>query len=102
MSHAAYLVPADTTRAAKRAFIRTLAQGYESALAGLVVSAAAILGFLDAPDTRTIVVTAVVWLATPWVGATRAYLSILRDGIPEDYAPDLDTGQRVPSSVDPD
>ena len=87
MSHSDSIVPSDTKRAAKRAFIRTLAQGYESALAGLVVSAASITALLKDPDQVVYLITAAVWLVSPFVGATRAYLSIIRDGIPEDYIP---------------
>ena len=71
--------------AAKRAFIRTLAQGYESALAGLTVSAAAIGAFVDQPNWTALTVAAGVFLLSPFVGAARAYFNIIGNGVPPEY-----------------
>lgn len=79
------LVDATLKRAAQRAFIRTLAQGYESALAGLTVSVAAILAFIDNPDWVALGVMAGSILLTPVVGAARAYFGIIGKGLPDEY-----------------
>lgn len=81
------LIPADARRAARRAYLRTMVQGYQSALAGLAITAGGIVAILRDPEWTLYAITAVVWLLTPHVGALSAYLSVLRDGIPEDYAP---------------
>lgn len=85
MAHTEPIIDPVVKRAARRAFIRTLAQGYESALSGIVVSTTGVLAFVQNPDTRALLITAGVWAVTPFIGATSAYLSIIRDGIPVEY-----------------
>lgn len=81
------LIPADARRAARRAFLRTLAQGYYSALAGLTISAGSVLAIVRDPDWALYATIAAVWALTPVVGALAAYLSVINQGIPTDYAP---------------
>jgi len=82
------IVPAATKLAAKRGFVRTLSQGYYSALAGLTLSAvgigliAVVHGEVDLLPT---VVTVAAWLLSPVVGAAASYFDIMSKGIPGDY-----------------
>ena len=89
------IVPEETKLAAKRGFVRTLAQGYESALAGVVVSGAAIVGFFDNPDWKMAAVIGATWLLTPFIGATRSYMGFIGNGIPEDYANAIKAGAKI-------
>lgn len=99
MTHAAAkLIPADAHRAAKRGFIRTACQ---SLATGLAVPGGLVLAFTG--DGLAALAAGVAGMAfAAVVNGAQSYFSILSRGIPEDYAPDLDTGQTVPSSVDPD
>lgn len=80
------LVPAAVQLAAKRAFIRTLFQGYESVLA-IGLSANIVLGLIRGEvDVLTLGVTAAVTVLAPPLAGLRSWLNITRNGIPKDYA----------------
>lgn len=79
------LIPAATKLAAKRAFIRTLFQGYESVLA-IGLSANIIVGLVRGEvDVLSLGITAAVTVAAPPLAALRSYLNISHKGIPDDY-----------------
>lgn len=80
------LIPADATLAAKRAFIRTTAQAYGTALAG-GLSGTLVLSL--ATGETPLVATLITWgvaAVSPLIAGASAYFSILSKGIPEDYA----------------
>lgn len=80
------LVPAAVQLAAKRAFIRTMFQGYESVLA-IGLSANIVLGLIRGEvDVLTLGVTAAVTVLAPPLAGLRSWLNITRNGIPKDYA----------------
>lgn len=79
------LIPASVQVAAKRAFIRTTAQGYATSItASLILS---IVSLLQNPGDWLIVVVAVLTaVLTPLAAGGAAYWSWIAKGIPEDYA----------------
>lgn len=83
------IIPAAVKRAAKRAFVRTLTQGYYNIIAGFSLSTLAV-GVLALIGGEVALLPAILnaaaFLFTPFVGATAAYLNITHNGIPEDYA----------------
>lgn len=92
------IVPARTSTAAKRGFIRTTAQAYAATLTtGL--SASVVLGVVTG-EVQLIptLVTVGVSLASPLLAGGASYLSILSSGIPDDYQPDDTT---APASQEP-
>ena len=97
------LIPASTSLAAKRGFIRTTTQAYAATLSA-GVSATVILAVINGEiDTTTAVVSLVVALISPPLAGLVSYLQITANGIPEDYTPalppqDADTG--APVTVD--
>lgn len=82
------LIPADASRAAKRGFIRTASQS----LASLIPTGAITIG-LTGDWALGAALAAASAIATALMAGAASYLSILSRGIPEDYAPDLDTGE---------
>ncbi len=79
------IVPAATKLAAKRAFIRTVLQGYEGILY-VTVTANAVVGlFRGEVDWLVLGVTVGINVVAPLIAGLRAYVSITRKGIPEDY-----------------
>lgn len=80
------IVPAAVKLAAKRGFIRTTLQGYEALLA-VGVTANAVLAIVRGEvDPVTLGVTAAVAIIAPPLAGLRSWVSITRNGIPEDYA----------------
>lgn len=85
MSHIAAIVPAGVKLAARRAFWRTTLQGYE-ALLYVSVTAQAVLSLVRGEvDLLVLGVNVAVAVAAPPVAGLRAWVSITRKGIPEDY-----------------
>lgn len=81
------VIPASTKLAAKRGFIRTTAQSYATALAG-GITATVVLGVVTGEVALVpTIVTAAVTLVSPVLAGAASYLSILSNGIPEDYEP---------------
>lgn len=85
MSHADQLVPATTTRAAKRAFIRTTAQAYAATIPAGGVSAGVLASVVTNPDPVVLVTTALAALLSPPLAGLASALSILAKGIPDEY-----------------
>lgn len=85
------LVPANVHRAAKRGFIRTAAQS----LAGGIPAAGITLA-LTSDWLLAVALGAASAIITALLAGTASYLSIIADGIPADYAPDLDGGYPLP------
>ncbi|HWK19831.1 MAG TPA: hypothetical protein VNR37_03550 [Microbacteriaceae bacterium] len=80
------IIPSPVKLAAKRAFIRTLAQGYATTLGGTVVSVPIILGLIQGTEAWVPIIVAVaVAVVSPFIGAAAAYFGMLRDGIPDEY-----------------
>lgn len=79
------LVPAAAQLAAKRAFVRTTAQGYATSITGsLVIS---VVSLIQNPGEWLIVVIAILTaLLTPLAAGAAAYWSWLSKGIPDEYA----------------
>lgn len=79
------IVPAAVKLAAKRAFIRTMFQGYESVLA-IGLSANLVVGLIRGEvDVLVLGVTGAVTLLAPPLAGLRSWLNITRNGIPKDY-----------------
>jgi hypothetical protein len=79
------IVPAATLLAAKRAFVRTMFQGYETVLA-VGLSANLVVGLVRGEvDMLVLGVTAAVALISPPLAGLRSWLNITRNGIPEEY-----------------
>ncbi len=89
MSHAAPdtepLVPATTTKAAKRAFIRTTAQAYAATIPAGGVSAAVLASVVQNPNPVALITTAAAAILSPPLAGLAAALSMLAKGIPDDY-----------------
>ena len=82
------LIPADTTLAAKRGFIRTTAQGYAATLSG-GIAVTGILAIVDGEiDLLTAGVTLGVALVSPLVAGLASYMDITANGIPGEYQPE--------------
>lgn len=79
------VIPANISLAAKRAFIRTSAQGYATSLS-TGISASAVITYLEGGINWTaIAIMAGVAIATPFLGGLAAYLSVVSRGIPAEY-----------------
>lgn len=79
------IIPAAVKLAAKRAFIRTMFQGYESVLA-IGLSANVVVGLIRGEvDVLVLAVTGAVTLLAPPLAGLRSWLNITRNGIPKDY-----------------
>ena len=80
------LIPANTKLAAKRGFIRTMAQGYASTLS-VGVAATTVISIVQGElDPLVAGVTAGVALISPLIAGAASYFDITSKGIPEDYA----------------
>lgn len=78
------IVPAAAKLAAKRAFVRTTAQGYATSIsASLILSAVALIQ--DSTNWLAVVVAVVTAIVTPLAAGAAAYWSWLSKGIPGDY-----------------
>lgn len=85
------LIPENAQRAAQRGFIRTASQSIATALAG-GVTVAIVTDAVDkaqAGDWLAIIVAAAVAIVTPLANGAQSYFSLLANGIPEDYKPEL-------------
>lgn len=81
------VIPASTKLAAKRGFIRTTAQAAAATLT-TGVSASIVLGVVTGQvELVPTVVTLGIALVSPFIAGAASYLSILSNGIPEDYEP---------------
>lgn len=79
------VIPASTKLAAKRGFIRTTAQAAAATLT-TGVSASIVLGVVTGQvELVPTVVTLGIALVSPFIAGAASYLSILSNGIPEDY-----------------
>jgi hypothetical protein len=79
------IVPPAAQVAAKRAFIRTTAQGYATSITGSLVLS--IVSLLTNPGDWLLVVVAVITaVVTPLAAGAAAYWSWIAKGIPDDYA----------------
>jgi len=81
-----HTIPPETRLAARRAFIRTTAQSYAAALPVGGLSVGTVAAYVDMPPSL-LVVSILSWLAAPPIAGLTAYLSMVADGIPEDYQP---------------
>lgn len=79
------VIPPTAQLAAKRAFVRTTAQGYATSITGsLVIS---IVSLITNPGDYLVVVVAVLTaIVTPVAAGAAAYWSWLAKGIPDEYA----------------
>jgi len=85
----AYIVEPDAQLAAKRAFVRTMYQGYAATLsAGL--TATAVLSAVQGFDALTTGVTVAVAVLSPPIAGLAAWLDMSRRGIPDEYRSLLD------------
>lgn len=82
------IVPAATKKAAIRGFIRTTAQSIATALAG-GITVNTVLAAIDGGKVNLTVlaVTAAVAVVTPFLNGLQSYLSIISNGIPDEYQP---------------
>lgn len=79
------IVPEKVRLAAKRAFVRTTAQAYSTALAG-GISAATLLGLYEGevPLVPTLITVGVV-VVSPVLAGAASYFSMISKGVPEEY-----------------
>lgn len=82
------LVPANVHKAAKRGFIRTAAQSLSGG-----IPATAITVVLTGDWLLAVALGVASAVLTALMAGAASYFSIIADGIPADYAPDLDTGK---------
>lgn len=79
------VIPDSTKLAAKRGFIRTTAQAAAATLT-TGVSASIVLGVVTGQvEIVPTVVTIGIALVSPFIAGAASYLSILSNGIPQDY-----------------
>lgn len=79
------IVPANVKLAAKRAFVRTTAQGYAATLSG-GIAASGILAVVNGEvDLLTVGVIAGVALVSPLVAGLASWFDITSQGVPEEY-----------------
>lgn len=79
-------IPAITKLAARRAFIRTTAQGYAASLTlGLLTSIVMLL--IDRDEWLTVLVTVILAVLSPPLAGVVAWFQWLAKGLPEDYEP---------------
>ncbi len=80
------VIPEELKVAAKRGFIRTTAQAYATALAG-GISTTIILGVVTGTvELVPTLITLGVAVVSPLLAGAASYLSIISQGIPEEYA----------------
>lgn len=80
------VVPTETKTAAKRGFVRTTAQAYATALAGGVSATVVIQLATGELQLLPVAITAAVTALSPLLAGLASALSILANGVPEDYA----------------
>lgn len=76
------LIPASVGRAAKRAFIRTTAQGYAASIPTAITSGSVSGAFNDTSQTVVVVIAAVV---SPFLAGAAAFFSMIGSGVPAEY-----------------
>jgi hypothetical protein len=79
------IVPIGVRLAARRAFIRSTAQGYAATLGGSITTTAVLALVRGEVDPLTVGVTVGVAAVTPLLAGAAAYASFIAKGIPEDY-----------------
>lgn len=82
------IVPEHVRRAADRAFVRTLAQGFAATLSGGLSTVVLLSWIRGEVDPLTVGVTVGVSLVSPFVAGAAAYFDMLHRGIPEEYSAD--------------
>ena len=83
------IVPTAVVLAAKRAFARTTAQAYATSLGAGLPSAAAVVAFVEDDNPAKwwlLTATLVLAVVSPLFAGLSAYLNIVGNGIPQDYA----------------
>lgn len=92
-------IPTNVLLAAKRAFVRTTAQAYATALAGGISTTAILSLMVGDANWVEYIITWVVALISPILAGLASYLNIIGDGIPEAYrglAEEDDTVNYIP------
>ena len=80
------IIPAKTRLAAKRAFVRTSVQTASGAIPAGGVSVVAIAKTLEDPNPVLIAAAAIAWCSAPFLGGLGAFLQVVGNGIPDEYA----------------
>ena len=95
-------IPAAVRLAAKRGFIRTTAQAYAATLTTGLPSATLIVSLIQDPTGWLLAgITVALALIAPLAAGVASYLSILSNGIPQDYATAVLAGTSAPSTINP-
>src|SRR5690606_40109260 len=77
--------PAAAGGAARRGFIRTTSQAYAAALPVGGINVGSLMALTDL-EPIWVILTIVAWLASPLIAGAASFLSIVSQGIPEEYA----------------